>query len=216
MKMPVQYRMGRAYFMDFEFSVTPDTLIPRPETELLVEKAIEAAEGMRHPMILDIGTGSGNIAISLTKYLEECKITASDISGAALSVAAANSEALGSSGRIMFLRCDGLSAFKEKRIFDMVIANPPYVSEKDMLELPEEVRLEPREALYGGEDGMDFYRKIIGAAPVLIKEGGYILLELGYDQADKVRDMLGFHGFSDIDIYRDYCGIERIARARMK
>ncbi len=221
--MPEQYKTGVAYFMDFEFKVSPDTFIPRPETELLVEKVIETAKQLfakRYPLnaihILDIGTGCGNIAISLTKYLSQSKITALDISHRALLKARENAKILGISDRLTFLESDLLRSVKGRRLFDIIVCNPPYVSENDMRQLPEEVLSEPGTALYGGIDGLDFYKRIIKDAKFHLKKDGFLLMETGYSQSESVKKLLEDNGYINIEIFKDYSRIDRIVKAKVR
>ena len=223
MNFPKQYKTGVAYFMDFEFKVSPDTFIPRPETELLVEKAVETVRDPVSPQsidhnlqILDIGTGCGNIAISLTKYLPQSKILALDISHGALLKARENAEMLDALDKVTFLESDLLSALKEKDLFDLIICNPPYVSEKDMRQLPDEVREEPHSALYGGRDGLNFYRRIVKDAKPYLKKGGSLLMETGYDQSESVKALLEDNGYINIEIFKDYSGIDRVLKAKVR
>ncbi len=218
-----QYKTGVAYFMDFEFKVSPDTFIPRPETELLVEKVVETVRGsispqstVHSPQILNIGTGCGNIAISLTKYLPQSKIIALDISHSALLKARENAEMLDVSDKVTFLESDLLGALKEKGLFDIIICNPPYVSEKDMRWLPDEVREEPYAALYGGRDGLNFYRRIVKDAKPYLKKDGSLLMEMGYDQSESVKALLEDNGYINIEIFKDYSGIDRILKAKVR
>jgi len=222
-KKPLQHKAGRAFFMDFKFSVTLDTLIPRPETEILVEKTLNAAmqcikeAGCGYRVhILDIGTGCGNIAISLTKYLEQSKITALDISLSALTIAKQNALDMAVKERIHFIAADMMTAFKKQSMFDIIVSNPPYVSERDMGTLPDQVRTEPHSALYGGEEGLDFYRILSDHASSLLKKNGILIVEIGYDQAVRVKKILEGSGYSDICIYKDYNSIDRIIEARAR
>jgi release factor glutamine methyltransferase len=212
--------MGVAHFMDFEFETGNVTLMPRFETEILVEKAVEfltkgAPGGVRRD-ILDIGTGCGNIAISLTNYIPSSRIVALDISDAAIRVARENALKHGAEGRIEFVKSDLFGNMWERRgLFDLIISNPPYVSLADMAALPEEVKSDPYLALYGGSDGADFYRKIVKDAHFFLKEGGALLMEIGYNQAAPVKGMLAeapAH-YKEIEIYKDYSGIDRIIKA---
>ena len=212
--IPEQYKTGVAHFMDFEFKVSEDTFIPRPETELLVEKVIETAKSMPRPHILDIGTGCGNIAISLTKYLPQSKITALDVSHKALVKTRENIDFLGLEEKIFLVESDLLSSIKRIQLFDIIVSNPPYISEKDMNQLSTEVKEEPSKALYGGVDGLDFYRRIIRDAKSYLKKDGALLLEMGYDQSGIIRDLLETTGYINIEIFKDYNRIDRIARAR--
>ena len=220
MSIPEQYKTGIAYFMDFEFKVSPDTLIPRPETELLVEKVIETANKLYdlrlttyNLQILDIGTGCGNIAISLTKYIPQSRITALDISDEALIKAKQNAFDLGVSDKIDFIKSNLFDSLEYSVKYDIIVSNPPYVSKIDMGTLPEEVNEEPPAALYGGVDGLDFYKKIIRGAPKFLKKNGFLIMEMGYDQSLSVQDILKDSGYRDIEIFKDYSGIDRIAKA---
>ncbi|MCK4463927.1 MAG: peptide chain release factor N(5)-glutamine methyltransferase, partial [Candidatus Omnitrophica bacterium] len=166
--------------------------------------------------ILDIGTGCGNIAISLTKYLPQSKIIALDISHSALLKARENAEILDVSDKVAFLESDLLGALKEKGLFDIIICNPPYVSEKDMRRLPDEVREEPHSALYGGVDGLNFYRRIVKDAKSYLKKEGFLLVETGYNQSESVKALLEDNGYINIEIFRDYSGIDRIVKAKVR
>jgi release factor glutamine methyltransferase len=163
---------------------------------------------------LDIGTGSGNIAISLTKYIKQSKILALDISDEALDTARRNARAAGAQGSIVFVRSDIFGGIRKGRYFHAVVSNPPYVNLEDMESLPDNVKSEPRLALYGGVDGLDFYRRIIDQAPDYMVDGGFVFFEIGYDQADRVKGLMAAKGYRDIEIFRDYSGIERIVRAK--
>jgi release factor glutamine methyltransferase len=223
MTLPVQYLTNKAYFMDFEFMVDGDTFIPRPETELLVEKALEKIKeiesskprmGSRLINILDIGVGSGNISISLTKYAEQSKILALDISHRTLVKARLNARTIGCDGRISFIRSDLFSGLAVNPYFDIIISNPPYISSKDMDALDDEVKCEPFRALYGGKDGLYYQRRILDEGRSYLRKGGYCLLEIGYDQGIAVRKLMEQNDFKDIEISKDYAGIDRIACAR--
>ncbi|MCQ9206336.1 MAG: peptide chain release factor N(5)-glutamine methyltransferase [Omnitrophica bacterium] len=210
-----------AHFMDFEFETGNTTLFPRFETEVLVEKAVsiiskEIPEGERCE-ILDIGTGCGNIAISLTNYIPSSRIVALDISEMALSVAKKNAVRYGMEQRIEFVKSDLFENLwqRSELSFDLVISNPPYISLADFTSLPEAVKEDPYVALYGGRDGMDFYRRIVNEAHFFMKRGAVLLTEVGYDQASCVKAMLETSGvFGDAEIYKDYSGIDRIVKGR--
>jgi len=209
-----------AYFLDFEFKTEDLTFYPRPETELLVERAVDLLskkKGHNAPYrILDIGTGCGNIAISLTKYLPSSRITASDISDTALRAAGENAKKYGVEERIDFVKSDLFENIRgrHKELFDLIISNPPYISLEELSSLPGEVKLEPYLALYGGVDGMSFYRRIMKEAPSLLKKDGILLMEIGYNQSEAVRGMLDSSNlFKDVEIYKDYAGIARIVKA---
>ena len=206
--------------MDFEFETEGVTLYPRPETELLVEKARELLPKDFTGNILDIGTGCGNIAISLTKYIPSSRIVALDVSEEALRVARKNVATEGVAGKIEFIKRDLFEAIKNKRycnFFDLIISNPPYISLDDFSSLPTEVKSDPYIALYGGKDGLDFYREITGGAPLFLKKRGILLMEIGYAQGRAVKEILkSSGGFRDIEIYMDYAGIERIVKTILR
>ena len=212
--------MKTAYFMDFEFETEDSTLFPRFETELLVEKAVRLitkkgpAGGVYR--ILDIGTGCGNVAISLTKYLPASKIVASDISDTALRVASKNAAKYGAWGRIEFIKSDLFENIKpgSEHVFDLVISNPPYVALGDFSTLPVEVKDDPHIALYGGKDGMEFYRRIAERAPAYLKDRGLLLLEMGQGQSWAIKGILESTGkYGNVEIDKDYAGIDRIIKA---
>lgn len=213
--------MKKAPFMDFEFETGSATLFPRPETEILVEKTVlflrNAAKWVPRPYVLDIGTGCGNIAISLTKYVPSSRIVALDISATALRFAVENAVKHGVKEKIEFIESSLFEAIRGRRegLFDLIVSNPPYVSLDDFKSLEEAAKDDPFIALYGGRDGKDFYRKITREAPKFLKPGGFLFMEVGYDQARDIELMLEASGdFYDIEIYKDYNGINRIIKAR--
>jgi len=204
-----------AFFMDFELETESSVFFPRPETELLVEKALELLNREKPRNILDVGTGSGNIAISLTKHSPSSTIVASDISHAALRVAGQNAKKYNVAGRIKFTRSDIFEDLPVhyRNFFDMIISNPPYVSLGDFYLLSGEVKNDPYSALYGGKDGLEFFRRITSGAGLFLKRDGILLMEIGYDQARPVKEMLAVSSFHNIEIYKDYSGIDRIIKA---
>lgn len=214
--IPKQYTDGAVNFFGYDIAVTPDVLIPRPETEILVENVIELVRRLyagRPVEILDMCAGSGNIAISLTKELKESKIVASDISEAALAVAEANAARNGVRGRINFVSGDLFDNIKG--LFDIIAANPPYIARHELSGLPPEVLAEPKIALDGGRDGLEIIRRIVEGAPAHIRTGGYLFLEIGYGQSEAVKGMIAESGSLELtDIIKDYSGIDRIAVAR--
>ena len=218
---PLQYIVGETEFWGLKIRVTPDVLIPRPETELLVEEALktsppapllhDAGEGCRRRgeeiYILDIGTGSGCIAIALVKNLPDAKVTATDISKEALAIAQQNAEANGIADRIEFILSD-IAPWKTfqaaGRVFDLIVSNPPYIPTNEFPDLQPEVRdFEPRRALDGGSDGMDVIKSILTEAPSFLRRGGRLLLEIG-DGAAVKKEM-------NLKIRKDYAGKDRIA-----
>lgn len=214
---PLQYVMGKTSFLGLDFKVNEDVLIPRPETEILVYTVIDIANGQGNPAgglkILDLGTGSGCIAISLTKNLDNCKIIASDISEKALDVARENAALNGVSGRIKFVKSDLFNDIKGR--FDIIASNPPYIAKPEFAELQKEVLMEPRVALDGGDDGLSFYRRIAAEAPEHLKNGGYLVMEIGFGQAPLIKDMIrGVKGFEVLAVKEDQYEIDRIIVAR--
>ena len=164
-----------------------------------------------------MGTGSGNIAISLTKYLALSRIVALDISDSALRIAAENAERLEVADRVEFISSDlfkGIRGHRYQNFFDLIISNPPYVSRADFPSLPASVKDDPYIALYGGKDGLDFYRKITREAGVFLKINGVLLMEIGYGQAESVKEILTSSGnFCDIEFFKDYSDIDRVVKA---
>lgn len=211
---PIQYIVGEQEFYGLPFSVTSDVLIPRPETEHLVEKALALAVGFDRPRIVDVGTGSGVIAVALAHHLPHAQITALDISRPALKIARGNAERNGVAGRIRFLQSDLLASVAHER-FEMVLSNPPYVSTVDRDSLSVEVREhEPALSLFAGADGLDVYRRLIPAAFSVLESGGFLALEIGYGQSDAVRAILVNSGFDRIEFAHDLRGIARVACGR--
>ena len=208
-RMPVDYILGRTEFMSLPFYVDRGVLIPRKETEILVERALKTLDS-RHK-IIDLGTGSANIAVSAAFY-SGCAVYASDVSGQAVETARANAALNGVSCRVKFFEGDMFEPFRENMLgdFDMIISNPPYIKTGDM-ENPqdESISYEPEIALDGGKDGLGFYRGIIRESPAFLKEGGLLLFETGYGQAAAVRAMLEERGFNS-RAYKDYSGIDRV------
>lgn len=215
--MPVQYITGETEFMGFEFQVNPSVLIPRPETEILVERVLQLLEreNIVSPRILELGTGSGAIAVSLTKLNPLCKIVASDISEEALEVAVSNAALNGVADKIRFILSDLFNKVEGYEKFDLVISNPPYIPSGNYDTLPLEVKSEPKIALDGGVDGLEFYRKIIPETAKRLKKNSYLALEMGFGQSQQIRKISDDAGcFGEYDIVKDYGGIERIFFAK--
>lgn len=185
---PMQYILGETQFMGLTFHVEPGVLIPRQDTEILCEAALcRLREGAR---VLDIGTGSGALAVSLKALCPGCDVTAVDVSDAALAIARENA---GRNGvQVRFLKSDCFGALSGER-FDMIVSNPPYISREEMQQLMPEVRQEPELALFGGEDGLDFYRRIAKEALAHLKVGGWLLFEIGWKQREAVQALLMAH-----------------------
>ena len=216
---PLAYLTGRREFWSLDLDVTPDVLVPRPETELLVEWALEILSGKPGPAVLDLGTGSGAIALALGKEQPSWKITATDISPAALKVAHGNAQRLGIT-TIEFLRSDLFkeldSRFRGKDVaakFDLIVSNPPYVAEGD----PHlaELKFEPAIALTSGTDGLDALRVIVAGAPEHLRAGGWLLVEHGAQQGEAVRALFRAAGFAGIETRRDLAGLERATGGRI-
>jgi release factor glutamine methyltransferase len=207
---PIQYILGEAEFYGLPFHVTHDVLIPRPETEHLVEKALELAARYRQPRIADVGTGSGAIAVALAYQLPDARITAIDLSSRALNIAQENAALNGVEERLRFLQGDLVAPVASEQ-FDIVVSNPPYVSSADRESLDLEVRnYEPAEALFAGEDGLDVYRRLIPAACAVLVPGGALVLEIGYGQEKGIRELLSGSGFEQIASLVDLQGIPRV------
>jgi release factor glutamine methyltransferase len=211
---PIQYITGEAEFYGLPFHVNRDVLIPRPETEHLVEKTIELASNFGQPRIVDIGTGSGAIAIALGHKLTKSVITAIDLSPAALKVARGNASLNGCAHRIHFLEGNLLDDVAAES-FDIVVSNPPYVPEADRDSLAVEVRdYEPSQALFAGEDGLAVFCRLIPDAFRALVSGGFITLEIGYGQQAAVQSLLEAANFTQIAFTDDLQGIPRVATAR--
>jgi release factor glutamine methyltransferase len=211
---PIQYITGRAEFYGLPFRVTPDVLIPRPETEHLVEQTLAFAARFQAPRVVDVGTGSGAIAIALAHHLPNATITAIDISAAALPIARENAKLNGVSHRIGFLEGDLLGPVAGEQ-FDIVVSNPPYVPLADHDSLAVEVRdHEPALALFAGGDGLDIYRRLIPAAFAVLVPRGHVALEIGFGQSPAIGELLAASGFTGIEFVRDLQGIPRVGLAR--
>lgn len=208
--VPLQHLLGYQDFMGLRFQVNEYVLIPRQDTEILVEEAMRYLhDGMR---ILDLCTGSGCILLSLLHYSNDCEGVGVDISQEALQVAAQNAELFGI--KVDFLKSDLYEKVTGK--FDLLVSNPPYIERKVIPTLMEEVReYDPYIALDGGEDGLDFYRRIIGGAQDYLKRGGQILMEIGSGQAQAVSELLREAGFKEIDVCRDFAGLDRVVSGRL-
>jgi release factor glutamine methyltransferase len=215
---PLQYILGKTEFMGLEFKVDRDVFIPRPETEILVETALRMATGFKPQAsslnILDIGTGSGNIAISLAKFLRGCEIKAVDISGKALKIAKENAQLNNVS--INFLESDLFDNYNLQSItYDLIVSNPPYIPTLDINHLQPEIKYEPGIALDGGRDGLDFYRRLIANSVDYLKEDGLLILEMGFNQRASIGNIFQKSGkFEIIEVVKDYNNIERVIVAR--
>lgn len=218
---PVAYIIGRQEFWSLEFEVTSDVLIPRSETERLIEVVLELAAKMalaRPPRLLDIGTGSGAIAVTLAKELPLAQLCASDISSSALAVARRNALVHGVAERIDFRQGNLFSVCADEESFDLIVANPPYIQSDALVALAPEVRQwEPRTALDGGFDGLEFYRLIAAQAGKFLCSGGAIVFEIGAGMGENVLAILADAGFTrDRAVLHDYAGRERVVIARAR
>ncbi|MCI8335654.1 MAG: peptide chain release factor N(5)-glutamine methyltransferase [Peptococcaceae bacterium] len=213
---PVQYLTGEQEFMGLSFFVGEGVLIPRWETELLVEKALTLLPKKSPVTIADICTGSGAIGVSLCHYLPLCHCFAVDISEAALAYAGKNSRRSQVGERMTFLQGDLLAPLQVLQqqnsgfALDMILSNPPYVTAAEMANLPENVRYEPSLALYGGEDGLYFYRRLASEGPALLKDEGWLCVECGYTQGEAIKKLWQLGGLQSVEICRDYAGKDRM------
>ena len=206
---PIAYLLGEREFYGLKFRVSPATLIPRPETELLVELALQRIPQHGAFRVLDLGTGSGAIALSIAHARPNAEVVAVDASAAALEVAQFNTQRL-ALGNVRLLRSDWFSALHGER-FDMIVSNPPYIAADDAHLAQGDVRFEPSSALVSGTDGLDDIRRICAQAKAHLKSKGWLLFEHGYDQAEPVRALLQQAGFEEIFSARDLSGIERVS-----
>lgn len=222
---PLQYLLGTQEFCGLEFEVEPGVLIPRPETELLVDAAVRCA-GMhpaagRRPIVADVGTGSGCIAVSLARRLPLAVLYATDRSAEALRVAGRNVGRHGVAGQVTFLEGDLLEPLRARGLsgrVDIVVSNPPYIAEREWEALQPEVRLfEPRIALAGGEDGLAVCRRLVGEAVDFLSADGWLIMEVGQGQAESVRMLLdATKQYGMVDVRPDQAGIDRVICAQLK
>ena len=199
---PVQYILHSAYFMGLKFYVDDRVLIPRQDTETLVEAVIVALHELESPDVLDLCAGSGAIGLSIAQLCPGARVTLADVSAGACEVAARNRDRLGLRADVV---CGDLFCPVRGRQFDLICCNPPYIPTADLDGLQREVRREPRIALDGGADGLDFYRRIAGEYRAFLRPGGALMLEIGWDQAEAVRAL-----FAGGEVVRDLCGRDRV------
>lgn len=221
---PLQYILGVCDFMGLELSVNPSVLVPRPETEQLVDRALKY---FKEGNALDLGCGSGNIAIALAKFVPKSFVVTIDRSPEALQTAHANARAHGVENQIQFIQDDFLSSLENRRspwasdcnarVFDLAISNPPYIPTHQLKTLPIDVQKEPVMALDGGEDGLKFIRIIIKYTPYLLRDGACLMMEFGDGQAEAVRSLMLAEGglYSKIDIFKDLAGRDRIVHGKV-
>ena len=210
---PMAYLLGQREFFGLIFKVTPDVLIPRPDTELLVELALErTANGSQ---LLDLGTGSGAIAIAIAAQDQKIEVSAADISAAALDIARFNAtHLLDANTNIQFHLSDWYSGIPAQK-FHTIVSNPPYIVKDDMHLTQGDLRFEPIDALTDHSDGLTAYRKIINGAPTYLQPDGWLLMEHGYDQSDAVQELLKVAGFMEVQSWPDLAGILRVSGGRL-
>lgn len=219
-RIPLAYLLGDVFFHSLKLKVRAGCLIPRPETERLVEESLKVlkADLISNPQVLDLGSGSGAIALSILAALPEAKATLVDLSEEALAIAYENAQELGFLNRAELVRSDLFSApfflSAKKKSYDLIVSNPPYLTEEDLKELQPEVAFEPRMALDGGKDGLVFYRRIVREANSFLKPRGWIAFEVGAGQAAEVCEELKKYQYEEIQVFRDYQDIERVVLGR--
>lgn len=212
---PLQYITGLQEFMKLKFLVTKDVLIPQPDTEILVEEVISIAQNIDNPVILDLCTGSGAIAISIAKYVPNVKITATDISKKALEIARQNAKLNRVSNTIEFVESDLFDKLKNQK-FDIIVSNPPYIPTEEIKELPKDVQGEPTLALDGGKDGLDFYRGIAKDGYKFLNRQGFLCLEIGYNQREDVRKIIDMQKrYVEMYSKKDLCQNDRVIVTRI-
>ena len=212
---PLQYIIGMQEFMKLKFQVNKDVLIPQPDTEILVEEVIEVLQNIQNPVVLDLCTGSGAIAISIAKYVQNVKIYAVDISKKALEMAKQNATLNGVTNNIKFIESNLFDKIKDQK-FDIIVSNPPYVQTNDIKKLPIDVQNEPHLALDGGKDGLDFYRKIAKEGYKYLNRQGYICLEIGYDQRNEVKKIIDDERrYVETYCKKDLCQNDRVIVTRI-
>lgn len=212
---PLQYITGRQEFWGLEFEVTQDVLIPRPETEILVEAAVDMLSKFDCPRFCEVGVGSGCISVSMLNSIKGATAVATDISTPSLQVARLNAKKHGVDNRIDIIEADLFDSLDER--FDVIVSNPPYVPDSEIADLQPEVRdYEPRKALTGGADGLDVVRRIAVESPQRLRAGGVLFIEIGHDQAERVTNLFDKSVWGEIEFLSDLQGIERVVRARLK
>lgn len=216
-KMPVKYILQSTEFMGLEYFIKPGVLIPRPDTEVLVEEAIKEIKKQNFKKICDVCCGSGAIGIAIANYIDDSQVICYDISEIALEVTQINLERFNLEERVQVLKSDLLSkAIENGCSFDVVVSNPPYIKSKVIGTLMEDVKnYEPFIALCGGEDGLDFYRRIIRESKKVLNPKGLIIFEIGYDQKEQVTKLLEQNGFKDVVCIKDLSGNDRVIKGSL-
>jgi release factor glutamine methyltransferase len=213
---PLQYLTGHQEFFKLVFEVTPDVLIPRPETELIVEIALELLKGNADPFIADIGTGSGCLAISLLHELRDAHAIATDISPTALQIAQRNADRHGVTDRLILIESDCFAKVDSDRPFSLIASNPPYIRDDEMETLQREVGYEPRTALAGGPDGLDIVRRLLRESSPFLQPGGHFVFEIGFDQKALVEQLINRDVWELTETRPDLQGIARTVVLRKK
>ena len=216
---PLQYIIGNVEFYGLKFNVNENVLIPRPETEILVEKILELVNKGNHLSILDIGSGSGNISIALAKNIDSCSVTGLDISEDAVTVAAENCKLNNVEEKVKFLVQDvfKINNGTVQNKFDVIVSNPPYVANNEYSTLQEEiVKYEPKIALTDFSDGFNFYKEIIRKSGDLLNSGGYLFFEAALGQSDKIAGLMKEANFTNVNVVKDYSNIDRIIYGQLK
>jgi release factor glutamine methyltransferase len=213
--VPSQYITGHQEFWGLDFVVSPAVLIPRPETEHLVETVLELARGVESPRIVDVGTGSGCIALALANELKNAEVYAVDLSAAALEITRANAARLQLDGRVKFLQSNVLGSLEGVRDFDFVVSNPPYVGLNEADKVQRSVfEYEPRMAVFAGEHGLDIIRPLIAQSHAALNPGGWLAMEIGYSMRDMVLQLLAPTMWEEVRVVPDLQGIPRVIAAR--
>jgi release factor glutamine methyltransferase len=209
--VPLQYLTGEQQFLDLVLGVAPGVFVPRPETEILVERALESLEGRTAPIVVDVGTGTGAVALAVKRSRPDARVLATDVSDEAVSVARANTSR--HDLQVEVNAGDLLSplAGELRGRVDLIVSNPPYVTREEFEELPAEVRAEPYEALVGGTD---IHRRLAEEAPMWLRPGGWLVVEIGASQADEVRGLLD-RRFEEVEVFQDLAGRDRVVRGRV-
>ena len=217
-KMPVKYILGECEFMGMNLIVKPGVLIPRPDTEILVEGVIKHINEKGYTRVCDVCSGSGAIGIAIAEFIKNTEVTLYDISGDAIAVAKLNIERFDLASRVN-VECSDLlqEAIHQNKKFQVIVSNPPYIREEIIPTLMEDVKnYEPYIALSGGEDGLDFYRKITNESLLVLEEGGLLAFEIGYDQREEVWNILLSAGFSSIECISDLSGNDRVIKGTLE
>lgn len=213
---PLQYIRGTQEFFGIDFIVTPDVLIPRPETELLVEAAIEILQAKENPRFCEIGTGSGCISVSILHEVKNATATGADISEKALKITELNAEKNSVFERLQLIKSDVFENVEDEK-FDLIVSNPPYISSSDFENLQKEVRdFEPQTALTDNKNGLSIIEKIISDAPEFLKSDCFLLMEIGFDQSDEVEKMFDLQIWQSVEFLRDLQAIQRTVKAKIR